>query len=183
MFIFLSIRTCSRLLHILAILIKRSIFYLGLLTGLFPGQKYEKGDKKHRINTAHFVRETLEKLGPTFVKLGQFLSIRPDLVPTEVCNEFRSLQDKVPPFPFCQVKEILIKELNKSSVNTSYGLVIAALIIFAAALSNDTVFGQWLGSIIHLSGIPVLPIVSLVLAGYLSVRLFLRNHIQKRIKK
>jgi hypothetical protein len=77
----------------------------------------------------------------------------------------------------------VVREMDKSSVNTSYGLVIAALIIFAAALSNDTVFGQWLGSIIHLSGIPVLPIVSLVLAGYLSVRLLLRNHIQKRIKK
>ena len=62
-----------------------------------------------RISAPVIAKETLEKLGPTYVKFGQFLSIRPDLVHAEFCNEFRKLQDKVPPFSFAHVK----KELEK----------------------------------------------------------------------
>jgi ubiquinone biosynthesis protein len=57
--------------------------------------------------------ETLERLGPTFIKFGQFLSVRPDLVPAEYCAEFRRLQDAVPPFPFEQVRAQLAQELGR----------------------------------------------------------------------
>jgi ubiquinone biosynthesis protein len=58
-------------------------------------------------------KETLEQLGPTFVKLGQFLSIRPDLVPPEFCKEFRKLQDQVPPFSSVEVQAVLWQELGR----------------------------------------------------------------------
>jgi len=45
------------------------------------------------------LREGLEKLGPIFVKFGQVLSTRRDLIPLEVANELAKLQDRVPPFP------------------------------------------------------------------------------------
>ncbi len=45
------------------------------------------------------IREALEELGPVFVKLGQTLSTRPDLLPPEIASELAKLQDEVPPFP------------------------------------------------------------------------------------
>ena len=58
-------------------------------------------------------KETLEQLGPTFTKFGQFLSIRPDLVPPEYCSEFRQLQDDVPPFSFAAAQGTLWEELGR----------------------------------------------------------------------
>lgn len=72
----------------------------------------------------------------------------------------------------------IVREMDKSSVNMSYGVIISALIIFAAVLSNDTAFEQWLRTLLDLPNIPVLPIVSLTLAGYISLRLYLRNRIK-----
>jgi ubiquinone biosynthesis protein len=74
--------------------------------------KYLK-TRRPKISAPVIVRETLESLGPTYVKFGQFLSIRPDLIPADFCNEFRKLQDKVPPFSFAHVKKELEKELKR----------------------------------------------------------------------
>jgi ubiquinone biosynthesis protein len=54
----------------------------------------------------------LERLGPTFVKLGQLLSSRPDLVPARYLKPLSRLQDKVKPFPFNEVETIVEAELG-----------------------------------------------------------------------
>ncbi|HLA50610.1 MAG TPA: hypothetical protein VJ000_05440, partial [Thermodesulfovibrionia bacterium] len=59
------------------------------------------------------LRRTLERLGPTFIKLGQLLSVRPDLVPKNYVKELEKLQDSVPPFAFSLAKNIVEKELKK----------------------------------------------------------------------
>ncbi len=59
------------------------------------------------------LRRAFERLGPTFVKLGQLLSLRPDLVPSEYCKEFEKLQDRVPSFAYSQVKSIIEDDLKK----------------------------------------------------------------------
>lgn len=55
----------------------------------------------------------MEELGPTFIKFGQILSSRPDLIPPDFYEEFSRLQDKVAPFPYEQVQEIIKKEFGK----------------------------------------------------------------------
>src|SRR5687767_14347196 len=58
------------------------------------------------------LREMLDELGPTFVKFGQLLSTRPDVVPPDIVAELRSLQDDVTPFPFAQVRIVVEQELG-----------------------------------------------------------------------
>ena len=58
------------------------------------------------------LRELLDELGPTFVKFGQLLSTRPDVVPPDIVFELRALQDDVRPFPFSEVEETLRRELG-----------------------------------------------------------------------
>jgi ubiquinone biosynthesis protein len=58
------------------------------------------------------LREMLDELGPTFVKFGQLLSIRPDLIPAEIINELRLLQDSVSPFPYDEVEQVIRAELK-----------------------------------------------------------------------
>ena len=59
------------------------------------------------------LRRVFEELGPTFIKLGQMLSLRPDIIPYEFCKELEKLQDDVPPVGFDRIKEVLEKELKK----------------------------------------------------------------------
>src|SRR6185503_4037401 len=67
-----------------------------------PGAEEEaKGDRARReMSTAVRVRRVLEDLGPSFVKLGQIASTRPDVLPADVIVELKKLQDSVPPVPF-----------------------------------------------------------------------------------
>jgi len=70
-------------------------------------------ERVERLTRAERVRIAFEELGPTFIKLGQIISTRPDLIPAEFIEELSKLQDKVPPFPFTQVKQIIKEELGQ----------------------------------------------------------------------
>lgn len=59
------------------------------------------------------IRRILEELGPTFIKLGQVMSTRPDLFPEDVIRELEKLQSHVPKFAFHQVKAIIEEELDQ----------------------------------------------------------------------
>ena len=67
-----------------------------------------------RLSRPERVRMVLEELGPTFVKLGQILSTRADLIPLEYVKEMSKLQDAVPAFPYHSVKEIILAETGKA---------------------------------------------------------------------
>jgi ubiquinone biosynthesis protein len=58
------------------------------------------------------LRAALEELGPTFCKLGQILSTRPDLIPPEVAEELSRLQDRVPPLTEAEVVQVMEEELG-----------------------------------------------------------------------
>jgi ubiquinone biosynthesis protein len=60
------------------------------------------------------LREMLDELGPTFVKFGQLLSTRPDIVPPDIVIELQKLQDDVRPVPFADVERVISEELGLS---------------------------------------------------------------------
>ncbi len=59
------------------------------------------------------LREALEELGPVFVKFGQMLSTRPDLLPEDIALELSKLQDQVPPFPGIQARRLIEAEYGE----------------------------------------------------------------------
>ncbi|MDG6923679.1 MAG: AarF/ABC1/UbiB kinase family protein [Nitrososphaerota archaeon] len=65
--------------------------------------------RTHAVNTV----DAFIQLGPTYIKLGQLLSVRPDILPQPYIDEFAKLQDEVPPAPFGEVKPIIEQELGK----------------------------------------------------------------------
>jgi ubiquinone biosynthesis protein len=77
-----------------------------------PDARQREGEPT-RLTRAQRIRMVIEELGPTFVKLGQVLSSRSDLVPPDLLAELVKLQDRVPPFPFEQVREIIAEELGR----------------------------------------------------------------------
>ncbi len=70
--------------------------------------------KKQPESRAIRIRKALEDLGPIFVKFGQALSTRKDLLPEDIADELVKLQDKVPPFPNEEAKAIIESELGQS---------------------------------------------------------------------
>lgn len=73
--------------------------------------------KKYQLtkkSTPENVRMALEELGPTFVKMGQILSSRDDLIPRQYCQELQKLKHSVKPMPYEKVEEILREEYNCS---------------------------------------------------------------------
>ena len=117
--VFARLRSIKRLVVICFILFKELAILWPYRLACAPRAEREKSISKYlrptrpRPSTPEVAKETLEKLGPTYIKFGQFMSIRPDLIPPEFCNEFRKLQDCVPPFPFAQVKRELLDELKR----------------------------------------------------------------------
>lgn len=77
-----------------------------------PGLKHPQPERL-KLTRWQRIRCVLEELGPTFVKLGQFASNRPDLVPKALCLELESLLDAVPPFDGSMAKKIIERELEK----------------------------------------------------------------------
>lgn len=65
-----------------------------------------------RLSVPERLRLAMEELGPSFVKLGQIISTRPDLIPREYTDEFRKLQDDVPPEKFEAIQDVIKKEFG-----------------------------------------------------------------------
>lgn len=80
------------------------------LRKLVPEKRY-----RHALQFSKWekMRMVCEELGPTFIKFGQVLSNRPDLLPRELVHELEKLQDKVPPFSAAEAKRVLGEELNQ----------------------------------------------------------------------
>ena len=116
-------RTIGRLSEIAQVMVRHGFGYFleaHRLSDLLPGRSAEE-----RLTSAasaqgagsargQHLREVLDELGPTFVKFGQLLSTRPDVVPPDIVLELRALQDDVRPFPFEAVRRVVEAELGNT---------------------------------------------------------------------
>ena len=65
---------------------------------------------------------SLQSMGTTFIKLGQFLATRPDIIGNELSKELENLQDRLPPFSQAKAREIIKKDLGEQSFNSIINL-------------------------------------------------------------
>jgi ubiquinone biosynthesis protein len=91
-------------------------------------------------STYERIRMTLEELGPAFVKFGQMLSMRPDVIPQGLILELRKLQDNVKPLPFAEMKPVL-----EAALGRPYEEVFSAFEKTPAAASLAQVYKATLG--------------------------------------
>lgn len=109
----IQLRDLGRVQEIAAVLARngfgQAFTSLGLGKGLAAGGDVEAATKPW----ARRLRQVLVELGPTFVKLGQVLSTRPDILPQDALVEFQSLQNKVPAMPMDTVRAIVEEELGQ----------------------------------------------------------------------
>ena len=88
---------------------------LGLKTPWTAALLGSKSDEANQAFTPEQrLRRTMEKLGPTFAKIGQLLSVRSDLIPLSYAEELAKLQDEMAPFPFAQAKAQIEAEFGES---------------------------------------------------------------------
>ena len=80
---------------------------------LLEGRRHRPAADGTPTARGRHLREMLDELGPTFVKFGQLLSTRPDIVPPDIIAELRGLQDDVRPFPFADVERVIREELGQ----------------------------------------------------------------------
>ncbi len=109
-------RHLARLRKILSVLFRNGFgFLFAKLRDLVP-ERYHPGNWDELANSELSIParvcKSMTELGPTFIKLGQLLSTRPDLIPLQYLSEFTKLQDRVDPFPFASVEEIVRRELK-----------------------------------------------------------------------
>lgn len=83
--------------------------------GLFRRFRRQEESESLKLSLPERLRMAFEELGTTFIKLGQILSTRPDLIPQEFITELEKLQSNAPPFPFSDVQRIIDEELNFST--------------------------------------------------------------------
>lgn len=81
--------------------------YLSLGKRVLTFKRGPESLKRDKYSIAERARMVLEELGPTFIKLGQILSARSDIIPPDFLREFSKLQDEVPPFSFPEAKEVI----------------------------------------------------------------------------
>ena len=116
-------RSIGRLSEIAQVMVRHGFGYFfeaHKLSDLLPGRSAE--DRLADVAAEHgaasargqHLREVLDELGPTFVKFGQLLSTRPDVVPPDIVVELRGLQDDVRPFPFEQAERVIEEELGNT---------------------------------------------------------------------
>jgi ubiquinone biosynthesis protein len=100
-------RNLGRLSEIAQVAVRHGFGYV------VEGRRHGRDSLLEGSARGRHLREMLDELGPTFVKFGQLLSTRPDVVPPDIISELRGLQDDVRPFPYADVERTIREELGQ----------------------------------------------------------------------
>lgn len=103
-----AIRDIARVREVSAVLVRHGFGEVVGRIGLAGKKDREPGDptsERPQVSVARRLRLVLEDLGPSFVKLGQLASTRPDLLPPDLIAELRKLQDSAPVLPFADIEK------------------------------------------------------------------------------
>jgi ubiquinone biosynthesis protein len=112
-----SASNLGRLSEIAQVAVRHGFGYLLArhhLSDLIPGRRKLRLEEPAVSERGRHLRAMLEELGPTFVKFGQLLSMRPDLLPPDLIAELRPLQDDVRPFAFEEVRRVIQEDFDQS---------------------------------------------------------------------
>lgn len=120
MSIFSVVNDIKRFRHIATVLVKYGFGHIIEKIGVTDNYIAKiilrtKNSDKEKLTFASRLYHVIVELGPTFVKFGQILSTRDDLLPEDVIHELKKLQDNIPPFPFAEVKTIIETELDNKT--------------------------------------------------------------------
>lgn len=106
----------NRLREILSVMSKyrfgNTLIKLGIRSGFYIPSILSRDDDELDKTAPERFRMVLQELGTTFIKLGQVLSTRPDMVGKDIADELTKLQDKLPPVSFESIKEVVEDDLG-----------------------------------------------------------------------
>lgn len=111
-----TIKSANRLRHIVAVFAKHG--FQNIIEDLDLGkylliEKLSGSKLSETYSTPERLRMAFEQLGPTWIKFGQVLASRPDIVPEDFIKELKVLQDNAPTLPYSQIKKLIEKEYKK----------------------------------------------------------------------
>jgi ubiquinone biosynthesis protein len=106
-------RNLGRISEIFQVAARHGFGYFLETHRLLPWRGKPETDGATPSQRGQHLREMLDELGPTFVKFGQLLSMRPDVLPPDIIAELRGLQDDVTPFPFTEAQQVVQAELGQ----------------------------------------------------------------------
>lgn len=102
----------QRFQEVLNTFLKNGFSHFLFRIGLTDRKKYSETSDMNLQDIGSKLRDTLQQLGPTFIKLGQIASSRNDLIPKEITDELEKLQDDVFPIPYEKIEATLEEELH-----------------------------------------------------------------------
>ncbi len=116
-------------------------FLIKILFSILSFSFFSKNNDFQSMKDEERLCKSIENMGPTFIKLGQFLATRPDIIGEDLSNQLEKLQDKVPPFPSYLAKEKIKKNLGntlfQSIINLSEPVAAASIAQVHKAQIND----------------------------------------------
>ena len=112
-----------------------------IFISIFSISFFKNKNKDHNITDEENLCKSIENMGTTFIKLGQFLATRPDIIGESLSKQLEKLQDKLPPFSTNEAKEIIKKNLGdevyNSIINLSAPVAAASVAQVHKAQIND----------------------------------------------